>query len=870
MPKKEAILRCLPAGAIGLFGLVVLMNAWVTEDAYITFRTVDNFVNGFGLTWNPSERVQSYTHPLWMFLNAGVYFCTREIFYTSIGVSVFVTLGAVLLLVFGFARSSVLAMAGVVACIFSRAFVDFSTSGLENPLTHLLLGAFFVVFMRADKFDLRILATLAFVASMGALNRMDTVLFYLPALVYGLWQHRHWRGLIAVAAGFVPFLMWGCFSLVYYGFPFPNTAYAKLNTGIDSGLLMAQGTYYYWDSLLRDPVTLPVILVGLVVAFTSREKRLYVLAGGIVFYLLYVVRIGGDFMSGRFFTAPFFGAVLLLVSTRFGSFRMVTSGVACIVLLGVMGPHPTVWVNSDYGKSQADLDFALHRGIADERAHYFQAASLRMADENEGELTHSLAIEGREIRAHGLPVFVSGNIGYQGFYAGAGVHIIDWHALSDPLLARLPVGNTHDWRIGHFKRQIPVGYVETLKLGKNRIQDPDLAQYYNRLKIVVHGPVFSLERFKTIWNLNSGHYAHLLLSQKRFSEYLSQSSVLFRAGLMQDALEWVDRAVVIDSTRSDGWFARFEILERVGDLDGARVAISKAIAHDGGNYDYRVAHLKLVDQYLNQGHFESAKGVLNEAVTFEPPFMEMFLEVGNLYAGEDHYDNALIVYQKALNDPDMQTVHHYRLPFTTGAKRYRYNLQIIAHYLIADVFYAQGRLTEAKAAYEQVLADKYDVPLDYHGTFVGLESCYMLSKIYLAQLNVAAAQKAIHQAVEGQVSNKRYWIQYCEVANMMFASGDLNNAIKVYRRVTEILFDDASVYVNLGNLYSHNGQLEDAAHMFKEAIRMSPDMWQAHLGLAHALVRSNKKSEAEKAYRQVLVLKEENKEARSGLAFVTE
>lgn len=44
-------------GLIIILGVVVLRNAWVGDDAYISFRTVDNFVNGYGLTWNVAERV---------------------------------------------------------------------------------------------------------------------------------------------------------------------------------------------------------------------------------------------------------------------------------------------------------------------------------------------------------------------------------------------------------------------------------------------------------------------------------------------------------------------------------------------------------------------------------------------------------------------------------------------------------------------------------------------------------------------------------------------------------------------------------------------------------------------------------------------
>ena len=57
-----------------VFVYVWLVNAWICDDAYITFRTVDNFINGYGLTWNPGERVQAYTHPLCMFIVSFFYF----------------------------------------------------------------------------------------------------------------------------------------------------------------------------------------------------------------------------------------------------------------------------------------------------------------------------------------------------------------------------------------------------------------------------------------------------------------------------------------------------------------------------------------------------------------------------------------------------------------------------------------------------------------------------------------------------------------------------------------------------------------------------------------------------------------------------
>ena len=65
-----------------LFTYVFLANAWMGDDAYITFRSVWNFVHGYGLTFNPDERVQAYTHPLWMLVVSAAHFVTREFFFT--------------------------------------------------------------------------------------------------------------------------------------------------------------------------------------------------------------------------------------------------------------------------------------------------------------------------------------------------------------------------------------------------------------------------------------------------------------------------------------------------------------------------------------------------------------------------------------------------------------------------------------------------------------------------------------------------------------------------------------------------------------------------------------------------------------------
>ena len=102
------------------------------------------------------------------------------------------------------------------------------------------------------------------------------------------------------------------------------------------------------------------------------------------------------------------------------------------------------------------------------------------------------------------PVVVFGFIGYRGYFAGPRVHIIDEYGLADALLARLPARD--DSYPGHYRRDLPDGYVETIVTGTNHLADPDLSDYYERVRVVISGPIWSRQRLLTIGALGLGWY----------------------------------------------------------------------------------------------------------------------------------------------------------------------------------------------------------------------------------------------------------------------------------------------------------------------------------------------------------------------------
>jgi arabinofuranosyltransferase len=507
--RMQWLTTAMVASALLAFAVVLVRTAWVNEDAYITFRTIDNWLNGYGLRWNINERVQAFTNPLWMFLMSAVVFVTREYFFTAIVSSMVVSLAAVGLVAFRIARSTGLALLAVAALLSSRAFVDYSTSGLENPLTHVLLAAFALLLFRLQ-WPPKVLFMMSCTAALAMLNRMDTILFFAPALVYVWLSERTLRATLIMAAGFLPFVLWEGFSLVYYGFLVPNTAFAKLGSGIDNGLMLWQGLYYYAYTLRNDPITLPIIALGVAAAFAARRGREIALALGVLLYLAYIIKIGGDFMGGRFFAAPLFAAVMLAARAgRFASAWRAIPAAALVIWVCTWAPNPPFLTGAQFGKDTRGFKDA--HGIADERRFYYQSSGLLQWRADRPMPSHRFADEGRKYAASKREnAEVHGSVGYRGLFAGPRTHIVDYYALADPLLARLPANYKPTWRIGHFTRHVPQNYVQSAATGTNQLTDPNLAAYYDKLLLVTRGPLWSAARWRAIVDLNLGRADKLI------------------------------------------------------------------------------------------------------------------------------------------------------------------------------------------------------------------------------------------------------------------------------------------------------------------------------------------------------------------------
>lgn len=478
-------------GAVILF-VAVIRWGWASDDSFIAIRSVDHFVGGKGLVLNVGQRVQSFTSPLWTLLCIPVFAITRDPYWTLVGLGLVATAALGVVLIRAFRAEPWRAVVVLLALCASIPFLQFSTSGLENSLAHWLAAAFVIERTQSSGRATRagfVLAALLF------LTRFDYVLLAAPAVVLAILEARG-RTVKLARLGFALASVWLVFATVYYGFPLPNTAYAKLNTAIPATERIPQGLVYLFDSATRDPIVLSAIVAATFLALrrgVPMVTRAVML--GVLLYVAYVVDVGGDFMAGRFLTTPFLVSVLVLVELV-GPLHAWALPAAAATLV------PFLQLRADVRVVPAGVPAS---GIVDEWDFYTNNTGVNVNIRGREWLRHAYLDDFRKAASGPERVIAYGTAGLALYANVDEKHVVEGFALTEPLLARLRFRPKGKYRVGHYAREIPPGYLEALRTGHNGIADPCIHGLFDRLQLVTTGPIWRASRFKAIWDLNTFH-----------------------------------------------------------------------------------------------------------------------------------------------------------------------------------------------------------------------------------------------------------------------------------------------------------------------------------------------------------------------------
>jgi len=495
----RAILALLfPAGlAVGLW--FVWQNKALFDDAYISFRYAKNLLQGHGLVFNVGERVEGYTNFLWTVLLAGFSFITRvEIpFVAFFGCLVcFVTNLTVVWLI---GRRLSAPEAGqwhlplaVIWLAFNHDFQCYGTSGLETMFASLLVNL--GVYCSLMRGEYRAAAATGGLLVLATFTRPDHGLFYafMALVLAGDYLERMWRarrrgealrpvfigGLKAGCLYAAPFSLYAAYlawKMFYYGDLLPNTFYAY---SADLAY-WKQGFLYGTITLLfrHIYVLAPLFLWWLVTGRDPHGRRFKRFAGlAVLLYPLYVMKIGGDKMLGRFFITLL---PLLLLGieqlahrlARRGSRRPAWAAVAVAALV-CMTLHGLPWTRNDSERwrvADPSLIYAVN-------SLYPLSIGMRGGRGNRVGWPKLLKVH---LKDRGLePVLSTGGLGMISYCSE--LPTIDELGLTDSRIARQPL--TKRGRMGHEKRATTT-YLDFRNVRLRRGADRYRTVPYSRIRI---------------------------------------------------------------------------------------------------------------------------------------------------------------------------------------------------------------------------------------------------------------------------------------------------------------------------------------------------------------------------------------------------
>jgi len=475
--------------------VTVISHGWVSDDAFITLRTVRRVLAGEGLTWNPGDRVQVFTHPLWAALLVPAHAVAGSGWWAALGLGVLTTT----LLVLGIASRATAGAALALALLLgSRSFVDFSTGGLENPLMHLLLVSL-VLWPRAS--DPRVGGLIAGLALLTRLDSAPLVLLVLLARA-APGQRRSALGWAAA-----PPLLWFGVSLFWFGALLPNPALAKLGAAVPKGEVIAQGLTYLSTSARLDPMGAALLVGGVVTCLMRRELRW--MGVGILVHITWIAWAGGDFMVGRFLTPALAVSAAALTTLNPGT-RLALPALAVALLGAAIVPGSTLrWPDARALDEPGDLIDS--DGLVDERRYYTPGSALVGWRPGQSMPEHRFRSRGERAEAGGVVSPIA--VGITGYFADPSVFLIDRTGVTDPFLARLPA-KPGSRRPGHLRRDVPFGYREWISDPTCALQELALEPLCTDVRLATRGPLLAPGRAGAVARLLLGDVIQVLTGSR--------------------------------------------------------------------------------------------------------------------------------------------------------------------------------------------------------------------------------------------------------------------------------------------------------------------------------------------------------------------
>jgi hypothetical protein len=296
---------------------------WLNDDQMISMRYARNLAEGYGLVWNPGERVEGYTNFLWTLVMAGFHLLPISDAKAAIPVKTvnWALACAVLLLCerllrFFRPKPALALPILLVTMALCGDLIYWSVNGFETTLLTAIFLLIVVRILEESKAGRPKLGTYLLM-SLLPLIRSDAYHVWMGLALLALGLH-HDRPHIARLLGIslvLPVLHL-LFRYWYYGDWLPNTYYLKV-AGVQGRTVL--GLQHLTRFVRNYGVALVLAIIG---ALFTRDRQRWLLIGGLAVSVCYVLVVGGDILPYSRFLAHFVPVIFVLalvsiVETRY-------------------------------------------------------------------------------------------------------------------------------------------------------------------------------------------------------------------------------------------------------------------------------------------------------------------------------------------------------------------------------------------------------------------------------------------------------------------------------------------------------------------------------------------------------------------------
>ena len=330
---------------IALFISNMLDVRFIQDDAYTSLRYVKNFLEGKGLVFNEGERVEGYTNFLWIMILSGIGFLNHnlnlvlDLDMTAQYMSIISSIG-VLILTYILSKlinrrseskstsakfiNELKNLLPVLLLAFSTPMINWGVSAMETNLfvSLILLSIIFYINGGKDKPNLAFVT----VSVLNSLLRPEGLIFFIliisHKILFNILERRERGKKNSISIIFdkitrkeillfiVPLIIYFAFRLVYYGYPLPNTFYAKTEFTFQ---FLQRGINYFYDFarsylLYGFVLILPVVLSKNKITFREFTLLFWIT----ILWIVIVILIGGDVLPIHRFFLPIMPIILIM------------------------------------------------------------------------------------------------------------------------------------------------------------------------------------------------------------------------------------------------------------------------------------------------------------------------------------------------------------------------------------------------------------------------------------------------------------------------------------------------------------------------------------------------------------------------------